>query len=126
MNKYIPTKKIELPTTKIVIEVLEYLNTGALRKVQKIIFDGGMIGTQSEQKVDGKQAALWYEMQEEALRFAFISGTKINDDGSQEKLEISDPVAFIGELPPADGNKLYQEISDIINKSMMTNDGKKN
>ncbi len=127
MNKYIPTKTITLPITKYVIEVSEYLSTAALRKVQKILFDGNIqIGSEEKNVFNGKQALLWYEMQEEALKYIFISAVKSNDDGTVSPTEVLDPVQFVGELPPKDGLHLYQEISDIINRSMLNEDGKKN
>lgn len=121
ITKEIPIKKIHLQASNYTVELYEFLNTGEVRNLQRVMLDANvpLVNTPKEFSNDKTKAIL--NMQDLALEFIFVKASRDSED-----VVVSNPIDWVATLPPKDGSIVYNEVTSIMNSSMMPEDAKKN
>lgn len=126
-----PTTEIILPETKARVIFYCYLNTFGAREIKKMLLSTIEIDLK-DVKVDGSGKAdlesmnlsalsgsLAIDMQNEALKH--LVKEVITSDGQT----VSDPIAFINDLPEEDGDVVFDKVDQLSKKSRLSETDKK-
>lgn len=118
MDTYtMPTIELTLPETGCVVILNKYLTTGQSRELQRIILGQGKIDP-GKSELNTLDAASVFDMQDKAVTM-LVKEYRFNEETKAFTKE------WLDNLPPKDGNLIYNKVNDIVQASQMTDEGKK-
>lgn len=125
-TNWIPTKKVELPISGLIVELNQFLTNGQITEIQRSSLMSEVKISKDEKEMEkniadaGAKAVVFLDTQEKIFEYIFKSVSK---DG--ENIDVESPIDFFNSVPGPDGMILRQEGNKSMNESMMSQDSKK-